>query len=152
MIIVDKNEAATNKEQLVESSLSHITDVSRAINLFCGMLRNAATRHDFDKLAYSDAFYRDFSTGFKTTDWWDSHRKISRHHIDKCDGVRDDINLIDVLEHIADCVMAGMARSGSVYDLKLSDEILQKAFKNTYELLKANVKVNDAKRAEAANT
>ncbi len=54
---------------------------------------------------------------------------------DKADGVPDDVNLLDVLEHVADCVMAGMARSGSVYELKLSDELLQKAFKNTVKLL-----------------
>jgi hypothetical protein len=44
-----------------------------------------------------------------------------------------------VLEHIADCVMAGMGRSGTVYELKLSDELLQRAFRNTVELLKSRV-------------
>jgi hypothetical protein len=36
-----------------------------------------------------------------------------------------------------------MARSGSVYELKLTDELLQRAFQNTVELLKAQVKVED---------
>ena len=48
---------------------------------------------------------------------------------------------MDVIEHVVDCVMAGMARSGSVYDLDLPDELLQRALKNTVELLKANVQV-----------
>jgi hypothetical protein len=42
---------------------------------------------------------------------------------------------------ICDCVMAGMARSGSVYPLKISAEVLRRAFENTVDLLKANVKV-----------
>ena len=57
------------------------------------------------------------------------------------DGVPADVNLIDVLDFISDCVMAGMARSGSVYPLKLSPELLERAFQNTVELLKANVSV-----------
>ncbi len=57
------------------------------------------------------------------------------------DGVRDDVNLIDVLDFIADCVMAGMARSGSVYPLKLSPELLETAFQNTVEMLKRQVVV-----------
>ena len=34
-----------------------------------------------------------------------------------------------------------MARSGSVYELKLGPEILERAFQNTVELLKRNVVV-----------
>ena len=49
----------------------------------------------------------------------------------------------DVLDFIADCVMAGMARSGSVYELKLPTELLERAFQNTVELLKAQVVVVD---------
>jgi hypothetical protein len=55
--------------------------------------------------------------------------------------VRDDVALVDVLEFVADCVMAGMARSGRVYDLTLPNEVLQKALKNTTEKLKAQVRV-----------
>jgi adenosylmethionine-8-amino-7-oxononanoate aminotransferase len=55
--------------------------------------------------------------------------------------VREDVNLIDVLDFIADCVMAGMGRTGSVYPLNLSPELLEKAFQNTVALLKAQVEV-----------
>lgn len=37
--------------------------------------------------------------------------------------------------------MAGLGRSGSVYELKIPEGILQKAFENTVEMLKSNVKV-----------
>lgn len=53
----------------------------------------------------------------------------------------EDVNLIDVLEMIVDCVMAGMARTGNVYPLDIKNEVLRKAFDNTVELLKRNVEV-----------
>lgn len=133
--------ANTTKETLLESSRVHIADVGKGIAFFGGKLTEAASVHDYDKLSLIDWFHGDFVTGFKQTGWWDNHRKIHRHHLNMADGVPDDVNLIDVLEHISDCVMAGMARSGSVFELKLSDELLQKAFKNTADLLKANVEV-----------
>lgn len=133
--------ANTEKEVLLSSSCHHIADVVKALAFFSGKLTEAAGIHDQDKLTTIDAFHADFVTGFKKTGWWDTHRQITRHHLDKPDGVPIDVNLIDVLEHIADCVMAGMARSGSVYELKLPDELLRKAFANTVTLLKKNVSV-----------
>jgi len=137
------NYTQVSKDTLQESSLQHIGDVVKALAFFSSKLTEAAGRHDFDKLTLIDWFHSDFKTGFKETGWWDNHRLINRHHIDKPDGIPDDVNLIDVLEHISDCVMAGMARTGNVYDLKLSNELLQKAFQNTVELLKLQVKVED---------
>jgi hypothetical protein len=40
-----------------------------------------------------------------------------------------------VLECITDCVMAGLARSGKVYDVILPNELLQKAVCNTFKML-----------------
>jgi hypothetical protein len=135
--------ANTSKEVLLNSSRQHIGDVVRAMAFFSGKLIEAAGEHDYDKLTGIDWFHDDFITGFKQTGWWDNHRKIHRHHLIQEDGIPDDVNLLDVLEFIADCVMAGMARSGDVYELKLSDELLQRALKNTVELLKAQVKVEN---------
>ena len=38
-------------------------------------------------------------------------------------------------------LMAGMARSGSVYELDLPPELLERAFENTVTLLKSQVAV-----------
>jgi hypothetical protein len=133
--------ANTSKETLLASSRQHIGDIVKALAFFQSLITQAAGEHDYDKLTRIDWFHEDFITGFKQTGWWDNHRKIHRHHIDKPDGVPHNVNLVDVLEHIADCVMAGMARSGSVYELKLPDELLQKAFANTVDLLKSQVVV-----------
>lgn len=133
--------AATSKETLALSSQQHISDVRRALGYFRWMLDDAAARHDFDKLLDIDGFHADFVTGFKQTGWWDRHRKLNRHHLLQADGVPADVNLIDVLDMIADCVMAGMARSGSVYPLAITDEVLRAAFNNTVEALKVQVRV-----------
>lgn len=129
------------KETLLNSSTQHINDVRRALDFFMARVCEAGQRHDPDKLTDIDGFYDDFVTGFKVTDWWDRHRKLNRHHLTEDDGIPADVNLIDVLDFIADCVMAGMARSGSVYPLTLPPELLERAFQNTVTLLKAQVVV-----------
>jgi hypothetical protein len=54
------------------------------------------------------------------------------------------VNLIDVLDMIADCVMAGMARTGEVYPLTIDQDVLMRAFQNTVALLKSQVVVAHA--------
>ena len=137
------NFALVTQEELRRSSELHITDVQRGLAYFGYRLDDASRRHDFDKLSDIAGFHADFVTGFAKghTSWWDRHRKLNRHHLNVADGVPADVDLIDVLDHIADCVMAGMARSGSVYPLVLPDEVLRDAFANTVALLRAAVVV-----------
>lgn len=153
MIFIKKSETAdtrtcdfanVSKETLLASSRQHIGDVVKALAFFSGKLNEAAGEHDYDKLTAIDWFHADFVTGFKQTGWWDTHRRIHRHHLGIPDGVPKDVNLLDVLEYIADCVMAGMARNGTLYELKLSDILLQKAFQNTVTLLKSKVFVRNS--------
>jgi hypothetical protein len=131
--------AQVSKAQLLASSKQHISDVRRALDFFMARVCEAGQQHDPDKLTDIDGFYGDFVTGFKQTEWWDRHRKLNRHHLQQEDGIPADVNLIDVLDFIADCVMAGMARSGSVDPLQLRPELLDRAFQNTVELLKGQV-------------
>lgn len=133
----------TSKETLLASSLQHIGDVQAALAMMAGILLQAAGRHDYDKLTDIEGFHRDFVTGFAQTSWWDAHRRLNRHHLLQADGVPEDVNLIDVMDMICDCVMAGMARSGSVYPLDIDAAVLRKSFDNTVELLKRNVRVVD---------
>lgn len=134
------------KQQLLDSSRKHIMDVAQALAFFSSKLMLAAAEHDYDKLTNIDQFYRDFQHRFEfgSTGWWDNHRAIHRHHLGHSDGIPDDVNLIDVLEYIADCVMAGKARSGEVYPLVMSDELLRRAFENTTALLTNQVEVVDS--------
>ena len=133
--------ANVSRETLLASSVQHIADVGAALAFFSALVTKQAVRHDTDKLTDIDGFHADFLTGFKQTGWWDRHRKLNRHHLIQADGIPEDVNLIDVLDFIADCVMAGMARSGSVYALNLPPDVLERAFQNTVALLKAEVVV-----------
>lgn len=152
MIRISKSETADTRtcdftkvteETLYTSSIQHISDVRQALQFFRAKLGEASINHDTDKLSDIGSFHADFLTGFKQTGWWDRHRKLNRHHLNNDDGIPIDVNLIDVLDFIADCVMAGMARSGSVHQLNLTSELLEKAFQNTVELLKKQVVVNE---------
>jgi hypothetical protein len=133
--------ANVTKAQLLSSSCQHIGDVGLAMQFFRRYMTNAELSHDWDKIKNIDQFHDDFVTGFKQTEWWNAHRKMHRHHLNYTDGIPSDVNLLDVLEYICDCVMAGMARSGEVYEIKIDPETLQHAFNQTVALLKSQVEV-----------
>lgn len=150
MIEIKKSETAdtrscdyknVTKEQLLMSSRQHIDDIEKGAKFFSNMLEFSAIAHDHDKIWNIDQFHKDFITGFEQHEWWDNHRRVNRHHLLVPDGVPADVNLIDVLDMIIDCVMAGMARTGEVYPLKIDPDVLMKAFNNTVDLLKNNVTV-----------
>ena len=133
-----------DKETLLKSSVQHIGDVQKATAWFAGKLIEAGANHDHTKISGIDDFYTDFCSGatgadFKSKKWYQSHLEERHHLTDRCP---DDVTLLDVMERIADIVMAGMGRSGSVYSDVLDSEILQKAYANTIELLKKHVVVD----------
>ena len=132
-----------SKQTLLESSVQHICDVRKGMAFFQYLLSKAGENHDFDKITAIDEFHADFIGGFKNTTWWDNHRKVNRHHLLQEDGVPKDVNLVDVIDMIVDCVMAGMGRTGTVYPLEISAEVLKNAFDNTVALLKNNVSVEN---------
>ena len=127
---------SVTKEELREDTEQHIEDVRKGIAFFVRILKDAANVHDSDKLSNLDEFHSDFVSGFNKRKWYTEHIK-NRHHFlqRKDDASTRDVNLLDVLEMVADCVMAGSARSGKVYPLTISSEILQRALKNTVDLL-----------------
>jgi len=135
-----------SREVLLANSRQHIRDVKEAMNWMAWKLREISINHDWTKIEHIDEFHDDFSKSqngfqgdFKELHWFKDLHLQERHHL--TDSCPDDVNLFDVLERIADCVMAGMARSGSVYDDTLSPELLEKAYQNTVELLKKNTVV-----------
>lgn len=132
-----------SKEELRRSSQMHMHDVWQAMLYFQQKLVQTSAAHDFDKIADLDRFHKNFQTDFAEKDWLEDHWKLNRHHLTEEKGIPDDVNLIDVLEYVGDCVVAGMARTGTVYDLELPDELLQRALKNTVEDLKSQVKLID---------
>ena len=140
--------ALEDGEHLTEEAVKHDTElhieaVEKCGDFVCGKIKEQFKEHDHTKLSELSEFTDALSSGakgaeFKKHPWWEKHL-TERHHLN--DRVPDDVNLIDVLEMICDCVSAGMARTGEVYDLDLPDEVLKKAFKNTAEMIKKEIKV-----------
>ena len=140
---LEKGERLKQSDVKCDTEL-HIEAVKLCGDFLCDKIKEQFKAHDHTKLGeYLPAFTKALSTGFKGKefkglDWWEIHL-TERHHLN--DKVPEDVNLIDVLEMICDCVSAGMARTGTVYDVTLSNETLKKAFKNTVKLIKDNIEV-----------
>lgn len=131
-----------------DSNMSHREDVINIIDRFCEILKYLSRDHDWTKVVepYKSMFYRDMSSviehgmDFFDGEWSKLHYyELERHHLKK--HCPEDVDLFDVIEMICDCVAAGMARSGEVYDLDIPEGILTKAVQNTVEILKDQIQV-----------
>lgn len=130
-----------SKEQLLNSSKQHISDVSQGLYFLIDKIKKTAQKHDFTKINNIEDFYNDFKTGFKNTYWWNMHQQEERHHFNTKEFIKEDVDLIDVLEQIVDGVMAGMARSGQYREEIPDTELLLRAYRNTIRLLLDNLEV-----------
>ena len=130
----------TTFEEFHLANVRHISDVKRVLYLFSKLLEEQADKHDWTKLTYEKEFWEDFWKEDFVHQWWyQMHVQDERHHpLSYC---HDDINLLDILEMIVDCVVAGKARAGEVRPLEINDEILKKAFENTVKLVDDNTEV-----------
>lgn len=123
-----------------KSNDMHIRDVSNIMNFFADMCEYSGQSHDYTKKEFEQKFYNEFTfarknnTDFRDSEWYKIHIKTERHHIN--DFQHEDVDLIDVLEMIADCTSAGLARSGNIREIMIDKDVLYKAFKNTCLLVK----------------
>lgn len=125
----------------------HINDVSAIMYYLSREIERRGYEHDYTKKIAEPLFYEDFlstiheGTNFVEGEWYQLHIEKERHHLlSRCP---DDVNLIDILEMICDCVCAGMARSGEVRDLEISTDILKRAVNNTVKMICDEIKVED---------
>lgn len=133
-----------------QANESHRSDVKRLIERFCALLNRSSNLHDWSKIEepYRSMFYRDMVATmegrmqFEDGEWYKLHyEKLERHHLNR--HVPDDVDLFDVIEMICDCVSAGMARSGEVRPLEISDSVLKKAVENTVRILQCEIELTD---------
>lgn len=130
-----------------EANSDHIKEVSAMMKTFAEKITDIGEKHDWSKQEepYKSMFYRELCNtiegkmDFMDGKWAKFHYEKERHHLLR--NVPDDVNLFDVLEMIADCVCAGMARSGEVRPLEIDESILSKAMHNTVELAKSMVEI-----------
>ena len=119
-------------EELRESTYMHKCDVQDALRVIANRLMDRGNDHDHTKFEHMDEFHAALNSGkVKESRWYQMHITEERHHLKS--HVPDDVNLIDVIEHLTDCTMAGLARSGEVYDIEFPPELLALAVKNTVD-------------------
>lgn len=132
-------------KQFQEANDMHINNVEEVMWEIANLVEKAGELHDCTKKSQERMFYRDFvntqenGADFVNGEWYQLHVNAERHHL--LSNCPDDVNLIDVLEMVADCTCAGLARSGEIRDLEINSEILDRAVKNTAELIKSMVEV-----------
>lgn len=126
-------------EQFQEANDNHKEDVRTTMQHISKMIAMKGAVHDWTKKRYEKDFYGDFleamcgGIDFVSGKWYQLHINKERHHLlSRCP---EDVNLLDVIEMIVDCVCAGKTRSGEIRDLEISPEILNKAFQNTVKLV-----------------
>lgn len=134
-------------EQFQEANDMHRADVASVMHELSRIVDIAGKMHDFTKKSQEKMFYRDFlatmnsSADFVASEWYQVHVHAERHHLSSYCPV--DVTLIDIMEMLVDCVCAGMARSGEVRDLELNNEIMSAAVKNTVDLIKSMIVLED---------
>lgn len=138
------------KEKLYEATAEHLKDVERGMDFISKLIHEAGLKHDYTKMDAFDQYAEDVLRAlpeeeFIKQDWNQRHIFEERHHLNS--NVPLDVNLVDVIEMIVDCVMAGRGRAGHLTHkyLKLQDPtVLERAYWNTVKLLDDVVVVSDS--------
>lgn len=134
-------------EEFQEANDMHREDVNQVMYEISQMIDKRGENHDCTKKSQDRMFYKNFlstmneGTDFVNDEWYQLHIKAERHHL--LSHCPDDVNLIDVLEMISDCVCAGMARSGEIRDLEIDSDILNRAVQNTAKMIKDMIEVKE---------
>lgn len=139
-VVVKKTEnpeyGYNSKEQLLRDTNQHRQDVGKVLGELSLYLFERGVAHDWSKLAFFEQFSQDTlerqdTPDFKSRPWYKIHTTKERHHVNA--NVPEDVDLIDLLEMIVDCVVAGKTRSGEVNNdfLILKEDILEDAYWNT---------------------
>ncbi len=124
-----------------ESNDLHRNDVRNMMRAIGEEIHTASWRHDFTKVEEParSYFYRELCATIEgkmdfeaDSKWYQTHCVAERHHLNK--HCPENVNLIDVIEMICDCVCAGMARTGTFRPIEISSEILQRAVENTAKM------------------
>lgn len=134
-------------EEFQEANDMHIEDVKQVMYELSQMVDKRGENHDCTKKSQERMFYKNFlstineGTDFEIDEWYQLHIKAERHHL--LSNCPDDVNLIDVLEMISDCVCASMARSGEIRYLNIDSDILNRAVQNTSKMIKDMIEVKE---------
>ena len=122
-----------DKREALEDTRRHQEAVEQLMKAIALEIQNRATYHDYTKFKYEDLTFSE-------------HMKLERHHLNIGPGVPGDVNIIDLVEFICDCVSAGAQRSQSLNFnyLKVNESLLQPIINNTsfdlWKIIKVKMK------------
>ena len=132
------------REEFDKANISHVKDVCNVMDALVEIIQQRAKRHDYTKFTDADNFYRQLcycinnpDEDFTSSSWYKQHITKERHHLNA--NCPSDVNLIDVLEMIVDCVVAGIARTGEVQPISIIPAVLDKAVQNTASLIQGMI-------------
>ena len=137
----------TTFEQFHLANINHIKDVHNVMSMLSLYLEMQGHDHDWSKLKFEGEFWENFRDSllygidFVSNTWYQKHITAEKHHPTSYCHV--DINLLDIIEMIVDCVCAGKTRAGKIRPMEINDEILKKAFANTVKLVDEITEVVD---------
>lgn len=144
--------AEASKQDLVSDAVQHREDVRNAVSWLVKELNKRITVHDYTKIRdpESDMYFQAFNeaavkkVSFKSAPWYALHVLMERHHLLAREP--KDVDLLDVLEFIADIVTANKARGRE--DLSriasaMPEDLLYRAFRNTVDKLNAIMVVDE---------
>ena len=133
-----------DESRLFKDTVQHKKDVEQVMDIIGEYIKERGRGHDWTKLAYFDDFARDClerkdTPDFKSRDWYHIHTLKERHHVNA--RVPDNVNFIDLLELMVDCIVAGYARSGKInYNfMVVSQTIINEAYWNTIRLIEDSI-------------
>ena len=136
--------AIPTREEFDKANISHVKDVCNVMDALVEIIQQRAKRHDYTKFTDADNFYRQLCycidnkhEDFTSSSWYKQHVTKERHHLNA--NCPSDVNLIDVLEMIVDCVVAGIARTGEVQPISIIPAVLDKAVQNTASLIQGMI-------------
>lgn len=126
-------------DEFHKANAMHIGEVWNVMSVVSELLENQARNHDWTKMVEAQLYYENFlssvinGTDFTNEEWYQLHIHNEKHHpLSHC---HDDVNLLDIIEMIADNVCSAKARGDKIEDLKIPEDILNLALKNTVKLI-----------------
>lgn len=135
-------------EEVCKANEMHIEDVEKVMSEIGWELLNRGHNHDITKSVLSKMFYDNMiktingDIKFEDGEWANIHYNNERHHLRRV--VPEDVNFIDILEMICDCVCAGKARSGKDFvDVCMDYPTLLTAYENTVKMINEHVVVKE---------
>ena len=119
------------------------------MKFFADKLIEAGEKHDWTKI---DGFHEQYGPlcmsrvvddEFKANPWWDRHVFTERHHVNI--DFRDDVTLVDIIEHLVDDTMSGRGRAGHLTSafMDVDPKLLYLAYWNTIRMLNDAVEISD---------